>query len=348
MKRLVALMMCAVSLGAAAQSASLFLYDGDQSGAVSLPDLLGLLSEYGVSDIDFDGIVDSQDNCIDLEACNFNDSSAMECLYVDECGKCGGEGATIESFVGVEILYDSIYVADIDMWLQYEVGVDSIFVNECPQVQNCRDHDFVVYEGVEYGVVVIDNKCWFTENAKYLPFVNAPSEVSTSSPRCYVYGYSGNIVEDARNAESFNESGVRYNWPALAGLAICPVGWEIPTISDYGDLLSFVEDSMQSSVGAFLAQDGIVIPFVSGFEEVDGYLLRSEEFGGRDLFGFKSVPTYRLGNSGQWLTGWDELGSRSQNYNNTRRLRWSGSNAYLHDDGNQADAFGTRCIKDAE
>ena len=347
MKRLVALMMCAVSLVATAQSASFFLYDGDQSGAVSLPDLLGLLSEYGVADIDFDGIVDSQDNCIDLEACNFDDSSAMECLYLDECGKCGGEGATIQSFVGVEILYDSIYVADIDMWLQYEVGVDSIFVNECPQVQDCRDHDFVVYEGVEYGVVVIDNRCWFTENAKYLPFVNAPSDLSSSSPRCYVYGYNGNNVEEAQTVESYYESGVRYNWSALSGLAICPVGWEVPTISDYSELLNFVEDSLQSRVGVFLAQDGIVIPPLSGFGDVDGYLLRAEEFGGCDLFGFKSVPTNRLGNSGQW-SGIDELGSRSQITGQTRRLRFSGSNAYLTQEGNQRDAFGTRCIKDAE
>ena len=41
---------------------------------------------------DGDYLCDDEDNCTDINACNFSDASNGNCLYVDECGTCGGTG----------------------------------------------------------------------------------------------------------------------------------------------------------------------------------------------------------------------------------------------------------------
>ena len=41
---------------------------------------------------DGDYLCDVEDNCTDINACNYSDASNETCLYVDECGTCGGTG----------------------------------------------------------------------------------------------------------------------------------------------------------------------------------------------------------------------------------------------------------------
>ena len=44
------------------------------------------------TDLDDDGLCDEDDNCVDTNACNFDDAGNTPCLYPDECGVCGGCG----------------------------------------------------------------------------------------------------------------------------------------------------------------------------------------------------------------------------------------------------------------
>ena len=44
------------------------------------------------TDADGDGLCDPLDNCVNTDACNFDDPSNTSCLFVDECGVCGGCG----------------------------------------------------------------------------------------------------------------------------------------------------------------------------------------------------------------------------------------------------------------
>jgi hypothetical protein len=44
----------------------------------------------GCGDIDSDGLCDESDNCVDVYACNYEDAGAVECLYEDVVGDCGG------------------------------------------------------------------------------------------------------------------------------------------------------------------------------------------------------------------------------------------------------------------
>lgn len=80
----------------AAQEVCSSSYDGNDDGQVGITDLLGLLTVFGDMDLDDDGIWDSQDDCIDLSACNYDLSPTEACKYIDACGVCGGLGAIYE------------------------------------------------------------------------------------------------------------------------------------------------------------------------------------------------------------------------------------------------------------
>lgn len=77
-------------LSAFAQSDCPNPYDGNNDGAVTVVDLLGLLLYFGDLDVDEDGIWDSADDCIDETACNFGQVPTAPCAYIDVLGECGG------------------------------------------------------------------------------------------------------------------------------------------------------------------------------------------------------------------------------------------------------------------
>ena len=65
-------------------NANVFDWDGDYN--VTVTDFLMMLSVYGDTDIDLDGIWDSSDVCVDLEACNYSAEPSEPCAYIDVPG----------------------------------------------------------------------------------------------------------------------------------------------------------------------------------------------------------------------------------------------------------------------
>ena len=65
-------------------------YDGNDDGNVSISDFLELLSLFGDTDVDSDGVWDSLDYCVDLAACNYANDPSEPCTYIDVLGVCGG------------------------------------------------------------------------------------------------------------------------------------------------------------------------------------------------------------------------------------------------------------------
>ncbi|MDA9835733.1 hypothetical protein N9C00_02130 [Flavobacteriales bacterium] len=66
-------------------------YDGNDDGNVSISDFLELLSLFGDTDVDADGVWDSLDDCLDLAACNYFADPSEFCQYLDVIGVCGGD-----------------------------------------------------------------------------------------------------------------------------------------------------------------------------------------------------------------------------------------------------------------
>ena len=104
------LTLCFLTLSLTAQVGCPNTYDGDGNGEIGISDLLGLLALFGDTDSDSDGVWYSEDECIDLTACNYSAQPTEPCglnvdcngLAVDGCevnlsndtGNCGSCGVT--------------------------------------------------------------------------------------------------------------------------------------------------------------------------------------------------------------------------------------------------------------
>lgn len=148
-------------------------YDGNGDGAVAISDLLDLLSLFGDSDSDGDGIWDSTDACVDLLACNYDASPTEPCQYldalgecggpcegdsdgdglcddqdfcfgsIDECGVCNGSGPSELVVDDIVITYDSVYLPLEEIWFVYGIGADTLYTPVCA---GCEQGDLIGYD----------------------------------------------------------------------------------------------------------------------------------------------------------------------------------------------------------
>jgi hypothetical protein len=116
MKKLLTILF-AVALGPASwgQSECGELLDSNQDGYIGVEDLMNLLSYFGDSDLDFDGVFDSVDNCIGA---------------FDECGVCNGPGAQVQSIDSILAFTDSTYNEVLNGW-EYYLNQDTVFTLVC-------------------------------------------------------------------------------------------------------------------------------------------------------------------------------------------------------------------------
>ena len=216
------------------------MYDGNGNGTIDIEDFLGVLSLFGDVDSDSDGLWDSQDSCVDLQACNYGIQEASECLYPDAVGDCDGS-----------------CMSDLD-------GDGVCDWNACG--------DPVHYHGYYYTTVQIGEDCWFAENLNTSKYRNGDvifsglgsAEWSSAddgavatygdSPEC-----SGCVAEwdpwfctaDACDTSYAIDNYARlYNgWAIQDSRLICPTGWRVPTLTDWEVLEGFGAANLKNSSG---------------------------------------------------------------------------------------------------
>ena len=255
------------------------VYDYNDNNTIDIEDFLGILGLFADDDTDDDGIWDSQDDCIDLEACNYAASPSEPCAFidvlgecgggcegdgdgdgicddeddcvgvVDECGVCNGPGPTEVVIEDITILYDSVYLPQLEEWYVYEFGADTTFSYECaPSFSECGDP--FSHQGYDYATVLIGDQCWFAENLRSENYENGdaiPSNLSdsewenTSSGAVAVFGEGSSSCEayspdgaPCDESWSLNEYGRLYNWYAVDDTrGLCPSGWHVPTDGEW-------------------------------------------------------------------------------------------------------------------
>jgi uncharacterized protein (TIGR02145 family) len=247
MKNFFTLTLCFLTLSLTAQEACPNVFDFDNDGNVAVNDFLAMLGYFGDTDSDSDGVWDSEDDCLDLGACNYSANPTEPCAYVyDALGICGGNCATDEDEDGV-----------------------------------CDCGDLVSHEGYDYSTVLIGEQCWFAENCRYLPEVSPSNQGSQTSTYYYVFGFTGTDVEAAKSTTNYETYGVLYNWPAVMTEGICPSGWHIPSDEEFTELTDFLggEDvagvAMKSTTGW---NDGGSGSNSSGFNGLPGGLCANDGF----------------------------------------------------------------------
>jgi len=96
-------------------------------------------------------------------------------------------------------------------------------------------------DGNVYKTVTIGEQVWMEENLAYLPSVVGPATGSKATPCYYVYGYDGTNVSAAKATNNYNTYGVLYNQPAA--MTACPVGWRLPSDTDWTQLENYLADN---------------------------------------------------------------------------------------------------------
>lgn len=210
-------------------------HDSNGDGAVTINDLLDLLGVFGDVDADLDGIWDSIDDCVDVEACNYAASPTEVCAYIDvlgecgggcegdgdgdgicddvdtcvgdldECGVCNGPGPTEIVIDEIVITYDSIFLPVDEEWFVYAVTVDTTFSFTCaPFFGDCGDP--VSYQGYDYETVLIGEQCWFAENLRSQNYENGDAIPAGLSDSEWSSTTSGAVAVYGEDEECDNDS----------------------------------------------------------------------------------------------------------------------------------------------
>ena len=332
MKRIL-VMLCAVALvfNSNAQSGCLNSQDANGDGLIGVDDLMDLLSHWGDTDFDFDGVYDSVDLCTDEEACNYVLKPTEPCEYLDALGVCGG-GCPLD--------------------LDGDGVCDEVF-------GACQGLDSFTFDGYAYDLVAIGDQCWFAENLRTEHYANGdliPGELSdsewstTTNGAMTVYGEGTSTVHHGSNDAGSNleDYGRLYNWYAVEDdRGLCPSGWHVPTDEEWMELemelgMSNEEANeeqwrgddqgiqLKNSIEGAPSWDGTN---VSGFSALaGGYRYHPGYFASQGIQGYFWTST-------PWGTSQDAF---------FRQLRTGYSGVYRYSDFHKRAGASVRCLKDTE
>ncbi|HAW73678.1 MAG TPA: hypothetical protein DCX00_07655 [Flavobacteriales bacterium] len=308
MKKVILTMAVVVfSTSCIAQSSSATSPDLNQDGVVGMNDLLILLTAFGDFDVDFDGVWDSVDLCVDTLACNYDNNPTSACEYLDALAVCGGNCAS-------------------------DINGDG----ECDEFYgSCEGEVSLFYNGYNYNLVSIDNRCWLAQNLRSSTFSNGDSIPFISESEDWVSldsaGYTLPILNNSEWIESY---GSLYNgFAVIDNRGLCPAGWSIPSINELSSLI---------------ALEGAAAIRASEFD--------SPAWNGTNSTGFSAVPAGWIDNSGvqYGLLGWSIIwASDVTEYDWPPTILldnvWLDSSNYISYDA-QSFSYGmsVRCIKDTE
>ena len=216
--------------------------------------------------------------CTDPEACNYNPTVTEDdgsCLFMDECGVCGGfgfaegtcdcEGLIAES--GYDCDGNCLNDADGDGAcdeFESDGCMDSAACNFNPDATeddgNCLSFDecgvcggdnstcfvscgdLLPYEGHDYSTVQIGDQCWFAENLRSENYSNGDvileQEQSYSG---YLNTTEGTQAVYNNDVAHLTDYGRLYNWYAVDdNRGLCPTGWHIPADEEFVTLTAFL------------------------------------------------------------------------------------------------------------
>jgi uncharacterized protein (TIGR02145 family) len=317
MRYLLTSLLCVFTLSFSAQEACPNVFDYDNDGNIAINDFIAMLSYFGDTDSDSDGVFDSEDDCIDETACNYQANPTESCYYLDVLGVCNG-------------------------WCIEDADGDGV----CDW--NCGEN--LIYGGYGYSTIQIGNQCWFAENCRYLPSVSPTSASSFTSPYYYVNGYEGTDVAEAQATANYDTYGVYYNWPAVMTEGICPSGWHIPSDGEWQTMeislgMSESEAAIENSWRG--TDEGYQMKSASGWLDAQGYFgngSNSSGFNGLPGGHFSSSTGFSdLGYSGYWWTSSES--DSSFPYPWKRQLMFAQDGVYRNNNF-QNTAFSARCVRD--
>ena len=124
--------------------------DGNQNDV--LPSHLRWLSDADSYDADIASVM-MRDNCIDVSACNYDDSANGSCQVNDECGVCGGTGNPAGDCDCDGNQNDALGICGGSC--EADVDADGI----CDDADNCTDVSACNYDDSANGSCQVNDEC---------------------------------------------------------------------------------------------------------------------------------------------------------------------------------------------
>ncbi len=163
-------------------------------------------------------------------------------------------------------------------------------------------------DGNHYATVIIGNQEWMAENLRTTHYADGseipfdPDNWSDTTSGAYVV-YDHGIVDGIDSEEEMIQHyGLLYNWFTVTDESgVCPEGWQVPTTSQWNDMLSYIADEygypIENSEEVYGAGNALRLARQEGHPWGMPYDSpshpkwdSSDNHYGLDLFGFKAVP----------------------------------------------------------
>ena len=130
MRYLLTSFLCVFTLSLTAQETCPNVFDFDNDGNIAINDFIAMLSYFGDTDSDSDGVFDSEDDCIDETACNYQSNPTESCDDIDVLGLCGGTCAADIDGDGIcdliPITNDNIHAA-VGLWISDAASAEATY-----------------------------------------------------------------------------------------------------------------------------------------------------------------------------------------------------------------------------
>ena len=313
--------------------------------------------------------------CTEEGACNYDLEAVIDdgsCLYADDCGECGGDSVSgcTDSYACNYTEEASCDDGSCDYtccpgpgccldgqhW-DWELNgcvitnpSDSNF-DGCVQLNDLLDllsaygdcgaeesvwqcGDPLEYQGYGYETVQIGEQCWFAENCRYMPFV-VEGVVHPTDAAIMVQGYQGDSLDEAIQLDNYINFGALYNHQATEETQLCPIGWHIPTDSEFQVLE--ISMGMDPSVASDTFWRG----------ETEGAMLKSAtQWNGADTNGFNALPAGTIGSVvDDQAYFWTSSAVEGTVWHRALATNRTDINRNM---GNKQLGYSVRCLKNAE
>jgi uncharacterized protein (TIGR02145 family) len=215
-----------------------------------------------------------------------------------------GEGDFISSLTG--LLPNTTYYVR-----PYATNIAGTSYGEGTSFKTLEANTMIDGEGNLYRTITVGGKEWMAENLKVTKYndgtaIAKPEDNeqwaanSSGAYTIYPHSYISDIDSDEQMVAAY---GIHYNWYAVDNpKGLCPVGWRIPTDTDWTDLTNQITGSTDLIGNKLKSRRQINSPLGGNYATTEHP--RWEEnstYWGTDDYGFSALPSSYRFSSGTWL-----------------------------------------------
>lgn len=210
----------------------------------------------------------------------------------------------------------------------------------------CDDEKFINYNGQDYAIVPIGDKCWMAENLNAGTRIEG-NQQQTNDLTIQKYCYENNEA----NCETY---GALYQWDELmnystseSGQGICPPGWHIPSDEEWKTAEAIADDMFRNDLSEWNKEGLRGSDVGRNLKSNDGW---NNDGDGTDKYGFNVLPGGRHTSDGSFFDqgtfSWFWSSTLNDNSNPWGRMLSSDNSKSYRGYFNEQNGRYARCIKD--